>query len=50
MLLTWAGSREDLPFSFDNGKDESADISKGGYSNYSEGLSHDKSNAEGILK
>lgn len=33
----WAGSREDLPLEAD-----SADNSKGGYSHYSEGFSHEK--------
>ncbi|KAK9271198.1 hypothetical protein L1049_026788 [Liquidambar formosana] len=39
---TKLGSREDLPPAVDDCKDESADNSKGGYSNYSEGSFHEK--------
>ncbi|KAA8537641.1 hypothetical protein F0562_027249 [Nyssa sinensis] len=39
---TKLGGREDLPLSVDDYKDDIGDNSKGGYSNYSEGLSHEK--------
>ncbi|KAG6748876.1 hypothetical protein POTOM_048813 [Populus tomentosa] len=36
------GSREDVPHSFDDGKDESLDNSMGGHGTYSDGFSHER--------
>ncbi|KAJ6941483.1 hypothetical protein NC651_007303 [Populus alba x Populus x berolinensis] len=36
------GGKEDVPHSFDNGKDESLDILTGGHGTYSDGLSHER--------